>query len=195
LDERRMAIGLPIRLAREIEKACLDSCGRKPIRGRADAVPAAPAGPAGPDPLKRFFRSASESIAWMFNPMPMQHGPPPNWPTPVPPVHPPTLRPNGAGVPPPVPWLAPTPPLATGHTPTAADEAASAKEALKEELRDGLRADLAAAVEKDAVKEGSSDSDKLVKSEEHVAPALRKPPPLPAMPPPLQWPGKGKPGK
>ncbi len=69
LDDRRMAIGLPIRLAREIEQACLDSCGRKPIHGR---VPAAATGPAGPDPLTRFFKSASESIASIFsNPRPM----------------------------------------------------------------------------------------------------------------------------
>jgi len=196
LDERRLAIGLPIRLAREIEKACLDSCGRKPIRGRGNDVPTAPAGPAGPDPLRRFFKSASESIAWMFNPAPTQHGPPPNWPTPVPPVHPPTLRPTGTGGPPPVPRLAPSPPAASGTSPaatTAADQAESVKEGLKEELRDGLKADLAQVVEKDAVKEG--DSDKPAKSEEQAAPAPRKPPPLPAMPPPLQWPGRGKPGK
>jgi hypothetical protein len=124
----------------------------------------------------------------------VQPSPPTNRPTPVPPVYPPALHSNGKGGPPPVPWLSAPPPAATGLTTpasAAAAEAASVKEALKEELRDGLRAELAEAAEKDAAHEGG-ESDKPVKANEQVP---RKPPPLPAMPPPLRWPGKGKQGE
>jgi len=190
LDDRRVAIGLPIRLAREIEAACLDSCGRKPIHGRGSPMPT---GPSGPDPLTRFFKSASESIASMFsNPRPA--GSPANRPTPGPPGRPPLLQPRGVGGPPPVPRPAtssPTTPGLTSPASTPAEKAATVKDALKEELRVGLKADLADAVEKDA----DNGHGETVKAEDQAAATMRKPPPLPAMPPPLQWPGKGKPAK
>jgi len=119
LDGRREELGLSLRLARDIEQACL-ACHRRP------AAAPRPGGPPQPDPVTRFFKSLKDSISPTFTPaapqgqqnLPAQRGaqlqppgiqpspprvpgPPPAPPAGVarPPLPPPHVGPGGPGMP------------------------------------------------------------------------------------------------